>query len=312
MRRNVLSGSFVAVLAAGMLLCPAQAQTTYTSSPAWEAAVANSWQFSQNFQSFTKDTYFQTAALNTGPFSLQQVGSDPLYAGFFQNFIDVPPLQFTDNSGVTNAAMYVKDTAITVNLTFNAPVVAWGAYFYGAQTGESLNLVLIATGGGVVATIPVTVNTGFFGFVTSPTQGLSRITFTSQINDPYAGAGQGFGLENVAGAYMTSPTLVSPSQIATTASGLAYSRVTQTFNGTVTIKNISSASISGPFQIVFASPPTGVTLVNALGTYNGNPHITFNVTSLAAGQSSTVSVQFSDPSNTTIYVSPATYSGSFN
>ena len=49
--------------------------------------------------------------------------------------------------------------------------------------------------------------------------------------------------------------LLPPSEVATTASGLAYSRVSQTFNGTVTIKNISSSAINGPLQIVF----TGLT-----------------------------------------------------
>jgi hypothetical protein len=80
----------------------------------------------------------------------------------------------------------------------------------------------------------------------------------------------------------------------------------------VTIKNVSAGSVSGPFQIVFASLPGGVTLLNAAGTYNGNPYFTINTASLAAGQSSTVSVQFSDPSNTAIHVSPTAYSGSFN
>jgi uncharacterized protein len=141
---------------------------------------------------------------------------------------------------------------------------------------------------------------------------VAKIAFTSQIDNPTASVGQGFGLENVTGAYTSAPTLVPTTQIATTASGLAYSRVTQLFSGTVSIKNVSVANKNGPFQIVFASLPSGVTLVNAAGTYNGNPYITVNVASLAPGQSSTVSVQFSDPSNATIKSSPATYSESFN
>jgi hypothetical protein len=313
MTRHGVAVFVLVVLASGMLSSSAGAQTvnTFTSLPSWQAAVASSWLFSQNFQSFTKDTYFQTVPLNVGPFSLEQVGEDAVI-GFFQNFIDVPPLQFSDNSGVTNAALYTKFGVQTVDLTFAAPVFAWGANFYGAQSGELVNIVLTATEGGVIATVPVTVDTGFFGFVISPSEGVSKITFTSHIDNPIASVGQGFGLENVTGAYTSVPTLVAATQIATIASGLAYSRVSQTFNGTVTIKNISSGSISGPFQIVFANLPAGVTLVSAVGTQNGNPYITIPVASLAPGQSSTVNVQFSDPSNATIKASPAIYSGSFN
>ena len=65
-----------------------------------------------------------------------------------------------------------------------------------------------------------------------------------------------------------------PSEVATTASGLAYSRVSQTFNGTVTIRNISSGAISGPLQILFTGMPANVTLVNATGNFSGTPYLT--------------------------------------
>lgn len=94
----------------------APAQTTFTSLSAWQAAVADSWQFTTSFQNFTQDTYFETAAVNVGPFSLQQVGLDPVN-GLFQNFIDVPPFQFADHDGNTNAAIFTKYGVMTVNLT---------------------------------------------------------------------------------------------------------------------------------------------------------------------------------------------------
>lgn len=106
------------------------------------------------------------------------------------------------------------------------------------------------------------------------------------------------------------PTILSSAQISTTASGLVYSRVTKIFSGTVTIKNVSGSTISGPFQIAFESLPGGVTLENASGTYNGSPYITVNVTNLTAGQSASVSVQFSDPSLASITFVPVVYSGS--
>lgn len=111
-------------------------------------------------------------------------------------------------------------------------------------------------------------------------------------------------------------TIVPSTQIATTASGLAYSRVSQTFNGTVKITNIGDSSINAPsngfFQILFTSLPKGVTLSNTAGTFNGSPYITVPaVASLAPGQSVTIDVHFKNPSNVTINFKPVIYSGSF-
>ncbi len=107
------------------------------------------------------------------------------------------------------------------------------------------------------------------------------------------------------------PPVVPPSEVATTASGLAYSRVSQTFNGTVTITNISSGVINGPLQILFTGLTAGVTLANATGNFSGAPYLTVPaVASLAPGQSATVSVQFDNPSFGTINFTPVIYSGS--
>ena len=86
-------------------------------------------------------------------------------------------------------------------MRFDAPIFAWGADFYGAETGELLNLVVTGFSGGIVATVPVTVDTGFFGFVISPSQQVGAISFQSRLRNPDATVGQGFGLENVVGAY---------------------------------------------------------------------------------------------------------------
>jgi uncharacterized repeat protein (TIGR03803 family) len=101
-----------------------------------------------------------------------------------------------------------------------------------------------------------------------------------------------------------------PSEVATTGSGLAYSRVSRTFNGTVTITNISSGTISGPFQVLFTVLTAGVTLVNATGDFSGAPYLTITAASLAPGRSATVSVQFGNPSFGTINFTPVIYSGS--
>jgi hypothetical protein len=132
------------------------------------------------------------------------------------------------------------------------------------------------------------------------------------VNPPDPGSGTGgVTVTNINGVQL--PPVVPSGEIATTASGLAYSRVSQTFNGTVTIKNIGSAAVGGPLQILFTGMPVDVTLVNATGNLSGTPYLTVPVVaSLAPGQSVTVSVQFKNPANATINLTPVIYSGSIN
>jgi hypothetical protein len=112
---------------------------------------------------------------------------------------------------------------------------------------------------------------------------------------------------------VTQASPVPSGEMLVTASGLAYSRVTQTFNGTVTIQNIGSSAIYGPFEVVFTAVTGGVTLATATGTYNGSAYLSVpGVTSLAPGQSSTVNVQFKNPSNAKISFTPVIYSGGLN
>jgi hypothetical protein len=127
--------------------------------------------------------------------------------------------------------------------------------------------------------------------------------------DPGSGTG-GVTITSINGVQF--PDVVPASSITTTASGLAYSRVTRTFDGTVTITNISSSAISGPLQILFLGLTTGVTLQNATENLSGTPYLTVPVTSLQPGQSTTVNVQFQNPSNATVDFSPVIYSGSIN
>lgn len=106
---------------------------------------------------------------------------------------------------------------------------------------------------------------------------------------------------------------VPASQVTATASGLTYNAASKTYNGTVTVKNISKTAITGPFQVIFKGIPSKVTLVNATGNFSGAPYITLSaVNSLAAGQSITLNVKFSQPSNNLITYTPAIYVGLLN
>jgi hypothetical protein len=139
--------------------------------------------------------------------------------------------------------------------------------------------------------------------------GISQTASVSPI-DPGSGSG-GVTLTNINGVNL--PTALSSAQVSTTASGLAYSRVSQAFDGTVTLTNISSSAISGPLQILFTGMTAGVTLVNATANLTGTPYLTVPaVATLAPSQSVTVSVQFKNPSNAVINFTPAIYSGVIN
>ena len=125
---------------------------------------------------------------------------------------------------------------------------------------------------------------------------------------------EGHGCGTVFEITNSGSVIVPPSEVATTASGLAYSHVSHTFNGTVTITNISGGAsggaLSGPFQILFTGLTAGVTLANATGNFSGSPYLTIPaVASLAPGQSATVSVHFANSSFGSINFTPVIYSG---
>jgi len=99
--------------------------------------------------------------------------------------------------------------------------------------------------------------------------------------------------------------------VSVTSTGLVYSHLTRTFNGTLTVKNTSGQSIAGPIEIVLTNLTAGVTLLNATGTTAGNSYITVVPSgSLAPGQSANIAVRFGDPSNGSIHFTPVVYSGS--
>jgi len=140
--------------------------------------------------------------------------------------------------------------------------------------------------------------------------GVSQQTTSIYPIVPGSGTG-GVTITNINGVQL--PPVVPSTEVATTASGLAYSRVSQTFNGTVTLRNISGSAISGPLQIVFFGMPATVTLVNATANLSGTPYLTVPaVASPAPGQSVTVNVQVKNPSNVTLNLTPVIYSGSIN
>jgi hypothetical protein len=89
--------------------------------------------------------------------------------------------------------------------------------------------------------------------------------------------------------------------IGTDSSGLTFNAQTQLFYGQITITNTGAENITGPLPVVVSGLPAGVTLADAAGTDGaGDPYLTAAVSVLSPGQSTSINVQFSDPSQAAI------------
>ncbi len=93
--------------------------------------------------------------------------------------------------------------------------------------------------------------------------------------------------------------------VTVTRSGFVLNPVSGRYTQTVTVTNNSAIAITGPLSLVLDSLSAGTTLFNATGTTDslelpaGSPYVNANV-SLAAGQSTSFTLQFADPSHAAI------------
>jgi hypothetical protein len=95
----------------------------------------------------------------------------------------------------------------------------------------------------------------------------------------------------------------APGSIAITSSALVYSRVSRTYNGTLAIENNSSNAISGTVTVALNNLTSGVTFPG--DPVAGTPEVVFTLSSpLAPGQSTSLPISFSDPTNELIQFTP--------
>jgi hypothetical protein len=92
-------------------------------------------------------------------------------------------------------------------------------------------------------------------------------------------------------------------------SGLVLNRTTGQMSGTVSFTNMSNAIISGTFMFRLDYLSAGVNLDNRTGSQGGSPTLSVPVTSLAPGQTVTVSTVFSNPNRVTINYTPKLFAG---
>ncbi|HZY61354.1 MAG TPA: hypothetical protein VFE38_02445 [Edaphobacter sp.] len=93
--------------------------------------------------------------------------------------------------------------------------------------------------------------------------------------------------------------------------GYYYLPWTQTYAGVVLLRNSSSETLTGPFEIAFPNMPDGITLAgpSAAGSAEG-PYLTIPfATSLPPGQFTLMPVELFNPSKQEVHLEPVAYSG---
>jgi hypothetical protein len=124
---------------------------------------------------------------------------------------------------------------------------------------------------------------------------------------PYQGAAPDLGAFE---GSTTIPMLMDVSASTQVAqSGLTLDRATQKMIGTVSLTNMSNATISGSLLLRLDNLTPGVSLDNKSGTQGGAPTLALPVSSLTPGQTTTVTTTFSNPNRASIGYTPKIYVG---
>lgn len=118
--------------------------------------------------------------------------------------------------------------------------------------------------------------------------------------------------------YLNLPPAASPSsvdvtsQVSITGSGLAYSRISKQYSGTITITNVSGSELKAPLQLVLNSLSAGAALANATGVSANGPYLTaLTSDTLAPGASVTVTIRVTASQTASPTYLPMVYSGTF-
>ena len=191
----------------------------------------------------------------------------------------------TDSGGVTGSQNY----SITIAGSTPASVILGKLN----QTYLGTPLAVTVTTNPTGLAVSVTYN----GSATAPTDPGSYTVVATITNPSYSGS--------ATGTLVIAP---APAALTATTSGLAYSRVSQTYTGTITIRNTGSVALPGPFRVVMTKLTSGVTLVSPSGSLPIGPYLDVtSVASLAPGGTVAVPVAFQNPSNVTITFTPVVY-----
>jgi uncharacterized repeat protein (TIGR01451 family) len=250
-----LTGMLLSALAQGAIV-------QYDDRASWLAAVGGTPDVEEDFQGFTVDTSFRAAPVAISMGTIAQVGLDQA----FRNLVDVAPFEYTDNNGTTHASCFVNypdsgpGSETNVEVTFSAPVSAWGADFNGILGGELLAIDVDGTTEAVIATLLPTAGDTFLGFVATAGEQIDKVIYRSQ-NQNTGGAGEGFGSDNFAAIY-AAPAAGADVSGTKTSSGDLFPGGT-VFYQVVLINNGTGDQADNPTDEFVDTLPAELTLVDA-------------------------------------------------
>jgi Domain of unknown function (DUF4214) len=229
-------------------------------------------------------TVFENNMFWTGPYTTFDFGVEAGGREFF-----VLPINNSNGFG----AMYINNTTGWLSARVRAGIAVAGMLDVTITNDEShpLDFIPVSFASGA----PAAVCPGGAVIVEASVGNASGIYPTPSYDGTFDGCVDG---------------LVPSGEIGVTASALVYNPTTQIFSGTLTVQNVSSSSIIGPFLILFNDLTTTATLVNATGTLDGVPYLAVpKLTALAPGQSAVPEVQFTNSSNAPITYKLLLFSG---
>jgi hypothetical protein len=213
------------------------------------------------------------------------------------------------------------------------PVIAAGQSFTlpAGATGANFALNATAGGGGPLQNWQITggsnngsTNNGAYTFALNPSTGAITVPSVAML-DPSATS---YTLSVMVGDSLLPSTklgvdttvtiniptnLLYDGEVSIAKSGFAYNFTTKRYSQQVTITNLTENAVPGPIALVFDSLSSNATVYQAAGTTvnqapAGSPYV--STTGLAANQSVTFTVQFSDPSMSPITYTPRVLAGS--
>jgi len=239
--------------------------------------------------------------------------------------------QLTASGGTASYTFTLNAGSLPTNITLSpgglisGTTSATGSYPFTVKVTDSLNAVgyqsyTLLISGATPATVTLgNTNQKYLGtpqavtVVTVPAGLAVAVTYNGSATVPVDPGSYNVVATVTDPAYLGSASgtlVIAPpsSSLTVTTSGLAYSRVAQTYSGTLTIHNTGSTALPGPFRVVFTNLPAGVTLANLTGTLPSGPYLDVaSVASLGAGASVTANIQFKNPSNVSITFTPVVY-----
>jgi hypothetical protein len=180
----------------------------------------------------------------------------------------------------------------TVGQSFAAPLVAGLVETFADAPLPGATIAFSAPATGASATLSASA-------VVTNANGLASVTATANsIAGAYAVTATATDITSSASFSLTNtpsgPVNVT-SDLSVQFGGFAYNRTSRQFTQKLTVKNVGSAAIAGPIELVLLNLKNA-TLLNENGMTQGNPYITIlSSGSLGVGQSLSATLVFSDP-----------------